>query len=56
MMQVSPQLYIEARKKYWSERQSQITIFDPFLPNLVEKSYMKVSKKDLSKVVIGEDL
>ncbi|KRX02266.1 hypothetical protein PPERSA_04888 [Pseudocohnilembus persalinus] len=53
---VSPQLSVDARKKYWSERQAQVQIFDPFLPNLADKQYEKVSKKDGHRCAVSNDL
>lgn len=56
MAAASPKLYVESRKKYWSERQSLVEIFDPFLPNCLDKAYEITDKLNHAKALLSNDL
>ncbi|KRX07767.1 hypothetical protein PPERSA_07517 [Pseudocohnilembus persalinus] len=53
----SPKVYVDARKKQWSERQAHpIEIFEPFNPQALYKNYERPNIKPQQPIKIGDDL
>lgn len=51
-VEISPPIIVEARKKNWSERLTSSTLFDPFLPDIIERNYEKVNKRTRERIII----
>ncbi|KRX03883.1 hypothetical protein PPERSA_04761 [Pseudocohnilembus persalinus] len=53
----SPPLLLEARKKSWLRRKNVASLFDVFLPDLIDKQYERIAKdKQLLKGTIKSDV